>query len=74
MEYPLYSCDLRRAQGLVLGPLLFLIYIDSISTLHLSESSTLYADDILIEQSLQLWIMSNYRKTLIRSMDGLQLI
>ena len=37
-------------QGFVLGPLLFLIYIDTINLLQLSEGTkiSLYADDILI--------------------------
>ena len=36
-------------QGSVLGPLLFLIYINCVSSIHLSEGSklTMYADDIL---------------------------
>ena len=38
------------SQGSFLGPLLFLIYIDTIPTLHLSEGTklSLYADDILL--------------------------
>jgi len=41
-------------QGLVLGPLLFLIYIDSISILCISEGSkfSLYADDILLYRTI----------------------
>ena len=37
-------------QGSVLGPLLFLMYIDTIPALHLSEGTklSLYADDILL--------------------------
>ena len=42
--------------GSVLGPLLFLIYIDSISTLQLSEGSnlSLYADDMLLYKTISL--------------------
>ena len=41
-------------QGSVLGPLLFLIYIDSISTLRLSEGSkfSLYVDDMLLHRTI----------------------
>ena len=43
-------------QESILGPLLFLIYIDSISTLQLSESSnlSLYADDMLLYKTISL--------------------
>ena len=43
-------------QGSVLGPLLLLIYIDSISTLQLSEESnlSLYADDMLLYKTISL--------------------
>jgi len=42
-------------QGSVLGPLLFLIYIDDVSSLKLSEGSVLnlYADDMLLYKSLK---------------------
>ena len=42
------------AQGSVLGPLLFLIYVDSISQLRLSNNSKLimYADDILLYKTI----------------------
>ena len=41
-------------QGSILGPLLFLIYIDSISQIHLSNNSklVLYADDILLYKTI----------------------
>ena len=41
-------------QGSVLGPLLFLIYIDSISLIQLSQNSklVLYADDILLYKTI----------------------
>ena len=41
-------------QGSVLGPLLFLMYIDTIPALHLSEGTklSLYADDILLYKTL----------------------
>ena len=41
-------------QGSVLGPLLFLVYIDSISLLQLSEGSklSLYADDMLLYKTI----------------------
>ena len=44
----------RVPQGSVLGPLLFFIYIDDITTLALSESSklSLYADDMLLYKTI----------------------
>ena len=43
-------------QGSVLGPLLFLLYIDSLSHLQLSPGSkmVLYADDVLLYRSIYL--------------------
>ena len=42
-------------QGSVLGPLLFLIYIDDVSSLQLSENSVLnlYADDMLLYKQIK---------------------
>ena len=41
-------------QGSILGPLLFLLYIDSISQIHISINSklVLYADDILLYKTI----------------------
>ena len=41
-------------QGSILGPLLFLIYVDSISSLNLSEGTklALYADDMLLHRTI----------------------
>ena len=42
-------------QGSVLGPLLFLIYIDDVSSLQLSENSVLnlYANDMLLYKQIK---------------------
>ena len=49
-------------QGSVLGPLLFLIYVNSITSIQLSESTkfSLYADDMLIYKPIS--TSSNYRE------------
>ena len=43
-------CTLRSTSGSVLGPLLFLIYIDTITSLPLSEATkvSIYTDDLLV--------------------------
>ena len=51
-------------QGSVLVPLLFLIYIDSISTLRLTEGSkfSLYADDMLLYRTISSAVDNDYVK------------
>ena len=61
-------------QGSVLGPLLFLIYIDGITTVTLSPNShqTLYADDMLLYQPLLTVLTTpNYRKISTQYQSGL---
>ena len=52
--------------GSVLGPLLFLIYIDSITSVPLSEGSklSLYADDMMLYKPHQVLTLPTYKKML----------
>jgi len=54
-------------QGSVLGPLLFLIYIDDVARVSLSEGSTLvlYADDMLLYRKIDSTEDLRYKETSI---------
>ena len=58
-------------QGSILGPLLFLVYIDDVSNILLSDGSilNLYADDMLLYKSMKTIVTCNW--TLIVLVTGL---